>query len=417
MKLFTRQQLNHIVFFWIIYFSYYLARYDMNVAKVGLSGELHLDKESLGLILSLFTFAYAIGQVVHGYFADRIPGRKILMYGILGSALVNLLIYSSTAYWMIALLWMLNGIFQSTGWSITSKAVGKSLKRPNRAIGLGIWGTCYQVGGATAIILAGLIMEKYGWRYSFLAPSILLLIPLFLIWSNKNMASANPAPSADSGKKTSTMLLSVLRNRNMIFIMLAYMFLGYTRYSFINWGIEYQNESLKLNLVNSFINLSILPLGGVAGVILVGFVSDKFLKSRRALSAFLILAVLAVFVSYFMFLDTRSNFVVILLLGIIGALIAAGDNLIGTTTAMEFSKSDEEGHSIGVVDAFMYIGAIGAGYIDGFVIQNYGWLATKYLWIAAAITGALVLLPLIKREKQEKYAENSALREAPSKAW
>jgi OPA family glycerol-3-phosphate transporter-like MFS transporter len=78
---------------WITYFSYYLCRYNMPVAKTLLCQEFAWNAADFGKILSALTLLYAVGQFVNGQLGDRFGARRISTFGALGSAFLNGLVF------------------------------------------------------------------------------------------------------------------------------------------------------------------------------------------------------------------------------------------------------------------------------------------------------------------------------------
>ena len=78
---------------WITYFSYYLCRYNMPMAKSQLCNTFSWDIPQMGIVFTSLTVMYAIGQFVNGQLADRFGSRIIASLGILGSVLMNLAVF------------------------------------------------------------------------------------------------------------------------------------------------------------------------------------------------------------------------------------------------------------------------------------------------------------------------------------
>src|SRR5829696_4548707 len=60
----------------LLYASYYLCRYNFPIANKRIGDEFGLSATQMGMIISAALVAYAVGQMVNGFFADRIGGRK-----------------------------------------------------------------------------------------------------------------------------------------------------------------------------------------------------------------------------------------------------------------------------------------------------------------------------------------------------
>ena len=78
---------------WITYFSYYLCRLNMPMAKTRLCETFSWDAASIGMVFSALTLMYAVGQFVNGQLADRFGARAIASLGVLGSVVMNLAVF------------------------------------------------------------------------------------------------------------------------------------------------------------------------------------------------------------------------------------------------------------------------------------------------------------------------------------
>src|SRR6185369_10052700 len=73
---------------WLTYGSFYFCRQNIAAAVPGLKSE-GLNETQIGAILGALKIAYAIGQLVNGQLAERLPARWLLAGGMLCSAFLN----------------------------------------------------------------------------------------------------------------------------------------------------------------------------------------------------------------------------------------------------------------------------------------------------------------------------------------
>ena len=107
---------------WAVFFAitfgygfYYVCRLSFSVAKKTMADAGVFDPAEMGIIgLALF-YAYAFGKLTNGVLADRVNVRRFMATGLLISALINLALGFTTAFWVFLLLWGCNGWFQSFG--------------------------------------------------------------------------------------------------------------------------------------------------------------------------------------------------------------------------------------------------------------------------------------------------------------
>src|SRR5688500_13126886 len=70
--------------------SFYLCRYNFAFANKALGDEYGYDKGTIGWIISIYFFLYAIGQITNGLLTDKIGGKRAMLVGAYGSVLLNI---------------------------------------------------------------------------------------------------------------------------------------------------------------------------------------------------------------------------------------------------------------------------------------------------------------------------------------
>ena len=138
---------------YVTYFAYYLCRYNMPMVKTKMCETFSWDEPQFGLILSSLLLMYAVGQFVNGQLADRFGTRRIASAGVLGSVIMNLLIFavvmtsnsnvfsSKTALRLLCVLWGANGFFQAMGWSPMVRVMAHWFPSTTRGKVMGFLGT------------------------------------------------------------------------------------------------------------------------------------------------------------------------------------------------------------------------------------------------------------------------------------
>src|SRR5262249_19254008 len=138
--------------------------------------------------------AYGTGQMINGLFCDRIGGRLSMLIGAIGTIAVNLFFGFATFPGTIAtfaLIWLLNGYFQSWGAPGMVKINAAWFNRTERGTFAGIFGLMIQLGqvaiGIIALfILGGFAVESFvvppdEWRWVFRLPPIITAIMAVLV--------------------------------------------------------------------------------------------------------------------------------------------------------------------------------------------------------------------------------------------
>src|SRR5437870_12984665 len=111
---------------WLSYASYYFARKNFPVAKASIQRQLGVTTAGLAAIDTGYLTTYAVGQFAGGWLGDRIGSRRLIGYGMLGSAALIAAFGTSSSATLFALFFGLNGFVQATGWPGNVKEIGRA---------------------------------------------------------------------------------------------------------------------------------------------------------------------------------------------------------------------------------------------------------------------------------------------------
>ncbi len=131
--------------------------------------EFVLSYTQAGLVISVFSLAYGIGQLPAGWLADRIGPRILITTGICGVAAAGLLVGLSQTYIMMMAFFGVMGIMGGGYHPASPPLISASVEPKNRGRALGL----HMIGGSASFFLAPLIAAAiattWGWRGSFIA--------------------------------------------------------------------------------------------------------------------------------------------------------------------------------------------------------------------------------------------------------
>src|SRR3954470_7968251 len=95
---------------WLAYASYYFGRKGFSVAKSTLRHALGISEAALGVIDTVYLAAYALGLFGSGYVGDRVGARRLIGYGLCGSALCCALFGAMNGALWFGVLFFVNGL-------------------------------------------------------------------------------------------------------------------------------------------------------------------------------------------------------------------------------------------------------------------------------------------------------------------
>ncbi|MBM4387319.1 MAG: MFS transporter, partial [Deltaproteobacteria bacterium] len=338
---------------WIVlgttYAMFYMGRYNLSLASPDMVSQYGWDSKDLGFVMGLGSFIYAISMLINGPWADRIGGKKAILFGALGVFAMNAFFALGslfTAYSYFLFVWAVNNYFQSFGAISIVKVNAAWFVVRERGVFSAIFGTMIQGGRLLIFALGGYLIARYSWPTVFIIPSVCVLVMYFLtrIYVKDTPQEAGypaldtqDATSGDTEEvKFSYLAKRVFTNPIMITIALAEFCTGFLRKGIDDWFTLYMTQHHGVERDSFLFQFTAqgMGVGSIVGAILAGVLSDKLFQSRRAPMAVIYYAMAAVLLAVFSFVKDpwmQASLLVLLSLAITGC-----HSLLSGTASMDF---------------------------------------------------------------------------------
>ena len=382
-----------LVVSWLAYATYYLGRKAFSVAKASIAREHGLSAGTLAWIDSGYLAAYALGQVPSGIAADRHGARRLLACGMLLSAAACAGMGLAGGATVLGMCFALNGMAQATGWPGTTKVVAQWTTPHQRGRVMGVWSTCYQVGGIASTALATWLLAHYGWRAVFHVPALALALAALgvtLVLPRPPAAlDPVPTPAQPAGAKD---WHAVLRQPILYCYGACYFCIKLIRYSLLFWLPYYLHVAAGFDEVTSGYLSTGFEIGGTLGSVGLGMLSDRTSMSRAELAALSLLGLAAALTAYAQ-LGSAPGPWHFACLALVGALLFGPDALISGAAAQDAAGSAAAGTAVGIVNGLGSAGALLQGPLTVTIERSHGWSALLHVFVGLAVLSALCLLP------------------------
>jgi OPA family glycerol-3-phosphate transporter-like MFS transporter len=429
-----RRALNWIVL-GSMYASFYMCRYNFRFATPGMVSEFGFDEAQISDILSAWSIAYGFGQLINGLLCDRIGGRTSMLLGAAGTIVINLIYgFASFAgtFSTFALIWLLNGYFQSFGAPGMIKINAAWFNRSERGTFAGIFGFMIQLGqfainNLAPFILAGFALgawtiAKGDWRWLFRIPPLVTAVMAVLVAflpKESPEAAGYPGLIHDelNANDTSTRVsikesfLTIFRHPLVWFYAVAYACTGAVRNSSDQLSILYFVKQLHLDMEKKpaavFWTLNLMPMVAVLGSLASGVISDKFFKGHRSPVAMglyfgqtLIILIAAMVIYTGVVGPTPLGiFLGCFFLVLISLTANSTHSLVGAAAPMDIGGRKMAGFASGVIDSFQYFGAAIALPVTGRLIKHYGWVTWYPAMACFGVLGGVAMLLVMRKQK------------------
>ena len=392
------------------YALFYFVRKNLSVAMPVMEEQLGITKSSLGLFLTLHGLIYGLSKFGNGVVGDRANARTFLVTGLVLSALCNVAFGLSTGVIAFGLIWMANGWFQGMGFPPCARLMTHWFPPRRLATVMSVWNISHSIGAGAVVILCGyLVMHFNDWRLCFLVPAGLALVgALVLFFTLRDTPPSVGLPevegtyeggdtsaAADAGEQPSfrTVLIEkVFSNRYIWILSLANFFVYTIRYAVLDWGPTLLKETKGMTLAGAGWTVAAFELAGITGMLVGGFVTDRFFGGRGARTCVvcMILCGLSVF-AFWKLPPGSSRALTTGVLMAAGFFIYAPQALVGISAA-NLATKQAAATAVGLTGIFGYASSIVSGWGLGTLVQHYGWDRGFVAMIGAAGIGAMIFL-------------------------
>jgi glycerol-3-phosphate transporter len=409
-KTYRRWRIQILASIFVGYAIFYFLRKNLSAATPALLQDLHYSKADVGKIWSTLYLVYAVSKFVNGIFADHSNPRYFLAFGLMLSAIFNLLFGFSTALTTLCVVWALNGWFQGMGATPCTKSLVQWFSLKERGTYWAIWSSSHQVGGAAIMVLAGWLTAHYGWRSAFFVPSLIgMIVGLALLFTMRDSPESIGLPSIEKfhGEKETdsaetkysmkeVLFNYVLNNKFIWLVAIGNFFVYIVRYGAMDWAPTYLVEAKGSSITGAALKVAAFEVTGIAGSFAAGYISDRFFSGRRGPVNVLYMFLVTIGIVIFWLNPPNNPMIDAIALGLVGFLIYGPQMLVGVAAA-DFAGKHAAATSNGFTGFMGYIGSIVSGYGIGWTVDHFGWDGGFKLLVGCAIFGMLCFIPTWKK--------------------
>lgn len=370
----------------LAYLLVYFHRLSLSVVAENLVKEFNTTASVMGFLGSIYFYCYAVMQLPAGLLSDSIGPRKtvtvFLFIAAIGSILFGLAPNLETAF----LGRILVGFGVSMVFIPTMKILSQWFRSHEFAFMAGILNAVGGIGVFTATWLLALMTVSFGWRLSFELIGACTLVIMIFSWIIVRDKPQDKGWEPICETKNRQHILSPEKPKEISLmegvkcVVSEKFFWPVALWFFFDCGIFFGFGALwsgpflmhvyGMSHEETGTILSMIAWGMIIGSPLIGFLSDRVLKSRKL--PFMICSfclMIDVFVLYFF--PAGFSKISLCILFFIFSVTSSAIVVIGFTTTKELFPVEIAGTSVGMVNLFPFLG--GAVYMPllGRVLDQY----------------------------------------------
>ncbi|MCQ2995177.1 MFS transporter [Pseudomonas syringae] len=163
----------------------------------------HFELMQVGFVSSLPFLGGVMGNVVGGWFSDRILDRRrkptMMISAVATCIMMIALVYAPNGLLAVSLLLFATGFLLNIGYSSFSVYSMGLTTRKTYPVAASVVNTAGQAGGAMAPLIAGILLDSYSWTAVFIFLGVCSLASLVFV-----LSISEPADSPSATKKPET---------------------------------------------------------------------------------------------------------------------------------------------------------------------------------------------------------------------
>lgn len=283
---------------WMGWLFSFLDRMVIGIALPFIGAEFQIDAATQGLILSTFFAGYALFQIPGGMLADKFGPRRVMAIAIAWWSIFTSITGLVATFPILLFCRFVFGVGEGSFPGASWKTISLYFPPSERATATAIQSSVNTLGPAIASLVAAGIIAAYGWRTVFISLGIPgLFIALAIYFYIKDNPAKHPHMTAEEIKELNVASVVKVGDTKpagksisfkdflktpilwqMVFIWFLF---DITFWGFVSWLPSYLMKVRGFSLLKTGIYGSLPFFVGTVGMLIGGFLSDRFKGKRK----------------------------------------------------------------------------------------------------------------------------------------
>ena len=382
----------------------YFDRVNLSVAREALHSEFGVSTVAFGYISSAFNWTYAGLQLPMGVLLDRFGVRTLGRIGAILWSVASFGAALSPGTRTFFSMRLLLGIGEAPTFPAYAKATGHWFPRQERSLATAIFDAAAKLGPAVGVLLVGILLLRFGWRFSFAATGLISLLYFFAFYlfyrdprDDSKLSHTERDYIIEGGAQLqeeresprSAPLAYLLRQRKVLGLVSGFFAYNYCFYLLLYWMPIYFS-ALHLSKLASIVYTSVPWLVATATDLLIGgWLVDVLVRrghSETVVRQTVLITGTVLGLALAGAISTRNPLVGMLWLTIsLGGLSAAAP--VGWSIPSLIAPRNSVGKLGGILNFGNQLAGICSPIVTGYLVGSGGSYSAAF-----AVAGALLLL-------------------------
>jgi len=346
-----------------------------------------IDYVQAAMVGSVFSWVYALGQLINGRLGDKFDSSKMVSFGLALSAALNLVTGSARGYFQILGAWAVNAFALSMLWGPIMRVLSHVTLQETRGRTASKISTSMIAGYIATWGGVGWLLRFSSWRLAFWLPSVAVIPALVLV--KRLRVISKPLEVSRAHIRGATR--DVFKDLRFHLLISLTIFQGILRSALVLWipvllrDVHNANQNL---IASSSVLIQMIALAGISTV---GILERKAnLRDSSQLIVFFLLSTISL-----VGLSVEKGGNLLIGGGLLGvslsAMYGANTVLLGSVP-LSFGNKGMVSTVAGTLDFVSYAAGGVAIIALSPIIEEAGWHAITLIWSVIALMGTVTAL-------------------------
>ena len=397
------------IFLFLLYSLVCMTKNCFSGALAAIVAEGSLTIAQTTFITAAFYIAYTPLQIFGGILADKYSPTLLILIGLVGSAIPNVVIYFNQNYYVMLFSWIFSAAVQFSLWPAVFKLFSSQLCKDDRSIMLFFMSFAASTGFVFSYLAAAVLPR---WQYNFaLSAAILLILAMGLVFFSGKASrylKKDEMPATANANNEQT-----IRGKRMILLFLSSGFLISLPAALFRYMVDNSTKTLSPTMLSqSYEQIStsigslltiLVVVAGILGTLIVRFLLyPRLFKNEFTCTLVLLLAALP-FTLLLRLVGTIPAWLCILSLCML-SLLLTGTSFLASCFAARFVKFRLNGTAAGILNSSYSLALVFQYTLFGNIAEKVGWTTVTTVWIlliaVSAVLIAFAIRPSIRFKRE-----------------
>ena len=359
--------------------------------------EFDTDYFTLGLIVSVFSYAFGLGSLPAGILADKIGPRRLVTFYLFGAGITALFVLPVGSLWTYGVIMGILGAFCSIYHPTSNTLISRSMSAMGSAFG--IHGIAGSLGIAGVPLISAWIGTLLGWRAPHLVFGMLGIaigiysttLPRYPATASRGVGDADNALKDSNGPPYLALIIFFLSATSLG---LTYKGIMTFLPTYMGYKVQFQIWDMDAVAIGGTI-ATVALLSGAVGQYLAGRLTDLFRPEKIYLGAIIMGTI-------FVFLMAASSNLLLVTSSILYALFYFATQPTQNYLVSKYLPQHRHGLGYGILFILTFGVGSTAAAVSGFFADHFGLEFVFYAMGVCFLVSTVLAAALVMCEKYSR---------------